>query len=152
MCIRDRESLAKELNITIEELNNRVDQLHENNPMMGHRGVRVGITYPEITEMQVRAILEAAAELIKEGKNPKPEIMIPVTAIETELQNQLEIVEKVYEEVKIKYNMNEIPYELSLIHILMETILNVGLNDITREGLIKKTNNPRFVYDSQRCV
>jgi len=106
-----RESLAKELNITIEELNNRVDQLHENNPMMGHRGVRVGITYPEITEMQVRAILEAAAELIKEGKNPKPEIMIPVTAIETELQNQLEIVEKVYEEVKIKYNMNEIPYE-----------------------------------------
>jgi pyruvate,orthophosphate dikinase len=73
--------------------------------------VRVGITYPEITEMQVRAILEAAAELIKEGKNPKPEIMIPVTAIETELQNQLEIVEKVYEEVKIKYNMNEIPYE-----------------------------------------
>ena len=56
----------------------RAEKLHETNPMMGHRGVRLGITYPEISEMQIRAILEAAAELIKEGKKAFPEIMIPV--------------------------------------------------------------------------
>lgn len=106
-----RERLAKELNITIEELNIRAEQLHENNPMMGHRGVRLGVSYPEITEMQVRAILEAAAELVKEGKNPKPEIMIPVTINENELKHQNEIVKKVYEEVKTKYQLSELHYE-----------------------------------------
>jgi pyruvate,orthophosphate dikinase len=106
-----RERLAKELNITIEDLNNRSEQLHENNPMMGHRGVRLGVSYPEITEMQVRAILEAAAELVKEGKNPKPEIMIPVTINENELKHQNEIVKKVYEEVKTKYELNELHCE-----------------------------------------
>lgn len=106
-----RERLAKELNITIEDLNNRAEQLHENNPMMGHRGVRLGVSYPEITEMQVRAILEAAAELVKEGKNPKPEIMIPVTINENELKHQNEIVKKVYEEVKTKYELNELHCE-----------------------------------------
>ncbi|MDI3478976.1 MAG: pyruvate, orthophosphate dikinase [Rikenellaceae bacterium] len=106
-----RERLAKELNITIEDLNNRSEQLHENNPMMGHRGVRLGVSYPEITEMQVRAILEAAAELVKEGKNPKPEIMIPVTVNENELKHQNEIVKKVYEEVKTKYELNELHCE-----------------------------------------
>ena len=62
-------NLQKALNVSAEEFNKRADALHENNPMMGHRGVRLGITYPEITEMQVRAIFEAAAELIKERKN-----------------------------------------------------------------------------------
>ena len=109
--IEARERLAKELNITIEELNIRAEQLHENNPMMGHRGVRLGVSYPEITEMQVRAILEAAAELVKEGKNPKPEIMIPVTINENELKHQNEIVKKVYEEVKTKYQLSELHYE-----------------------------------------
>ena len=61
-----RERLAKELNITIEELNIRAEQLHENNPMMGHRGVRLGVSYPEITEMQVRAILELSLIHISE--------------------------------------------------------------------------------------
>jgi pyruvate, orthophosphate dikinase len=62
--------LAKALGITVESQGKRGDALHENNPMMGHRGVRLGVTYPEVTEMQVRAIFEAAAELIKAGKKP----------------------------------------------------------------------------------
>jgi len=72
------EELAKTLNISMEELQKRAANLHETNPMMGHRGVRLGVTYPEISEMQIRAILEGAAELIKEGKRVSPEIMIPV--------------------------------------------------------------------------
>ncbi len=101
----EREKLAKSLKISADEFNKRADALHENNPMMGHRGVRLGITYPEITEMQVRAIFEAAAELLKEKKKPFPEIMIPVTCINSELRHQYELIQKVYDEVckKFKY-------------------------------------------------
>jgi len=106
----ERAKLAKSLNVSTEEFNKRADSLHENNPMMGHRGVRLGITYPEITEMQVRAIFEAAAELIKENKNPFPEIMIPVTCTANELQNQYELIEKVYAEVLAKFKLKSIPY------------------------------------------
>ncbi|NLI24344.1 MAG: pyruvate, phosphate dikinase [Bacteroidales bacterium] len=106
----EREKLAKSLNISLEEFNKRADLLHENNPMMGHRGVRLGITYPEVTEMQVRAIFEAAAELIKEGKKAHPEIMIPVTCVNTELKHQYEIIQKVYAEVCQKFGLKEIPY------------------------------------------
>jgi len=106
----EREKLAESLNIDAEEFNKRADLLHENNPMMGHRGVRLGITYPEITEMQVRAIFEASAELIKDNKKPFPEIMIPVTSVYTELQHQYEIIQKVYKEVCEKFNLKEIPH------------------------------------------
>jgi pyruvate,orthophosphate dikinase len=106
----EREKLAKSLNISLEEFNKRADLLHENNPMMGHRGVRLGITYPEVTEMQVRAIFEAAAELIKEGKKAHPEIMIPVTCVNTELKHQYEIIQKVYAEVCQKFGLKEIPH------------------------------------------
>ena len=106
----EREKITKSLNISAEEFNKRADVLHENNPMMGHRGVRLGITYPEITELQVRAILEATAELLKEGKKPFPEIMIPVTCVETELKHQYEITQKVYQEVCEKFGMQEIPH------------------------------------------
>ena len=71
--------LAAALKIKPADVKKRGEALHETNPMMGHRGVRLGITYPEVTEMQVRAIFEAAAELIKDGKDAKPEIMVPVT-------------------------------------------------------------------------
>ena len=108
--LEEREKLAKSLNIDIAEFNKRADALHESNPMMGHRGVRLGVTYPEITEMQVRAILEATAELLQAGKNAFPEIMIPVTCIETELKDQYALVENVYQEVCAKYGMKEIPY------------------------------------------
>lgn len=106
----ERAKLAESLGITLDELNDRADKLHENNPMMGHRGVRLGITYPEITEMQVRAIFEAAAELIKEGKKPFPEIMIPVVCDVKELKHQYDIINKVYAEVCEKFGLKKIPY------------------------------------------
>ena len=77
---------GRSLGITADDVEKRGEALHETNPMMGHRGVRLGITYPEVTEMQVRAIFEAAAELIKAGKKAKPEIMIPVTCDVNELE------------------------------------------------------------------
>jgi len=113
-----RQQLAKELGVSVEEINKRAELLHENNPMMGHRGVRLGITYPEITIAQVRAIFEAAAELIKEGKKPYPEIMIPVTTNEKELKVQYELIEKVYKETLEKFGLNEIPH---LVGTMIET-------------------------------
>ncbi|MCM8760790.1 MAG: pyruvate, phosphate dikinase [Candidatus Omnitrophica bacterium] len=104
------EALAKDLAIDMEELRKRAESLKENNPMLGHRGVRLGITYPEITEMQVRAIFEAAAEIIKEGKKAVVEIMVPVTCAKNELDNQKVIVEKVYNEVCDKFGLKNIPY------------------------------------------
>ncbi|MDY0091555.1 MAG: pyruvate, phosphate dikinase [Candidatus Vecturithrix sp.] len=106
----EREKIMKSLNISVEEFNKRAEALHENNPMMGHRGVRLGVTYPEVTEVQVRSIFEAAAELIQEGKKPFPEIMIPVTCVETELKHQYEITQNVYKEVCEKFGMKEIPH------------------------------------------
>lgn len=106
----EREKLAEALNISIDEINERAESLRENNPMMGHRGVRLGITHPEITEMQVRAIFEAAAQLLQNGKNPFPEIMIPVTCISTELEHQYNIISKIHSEVANQYSLNEIPH------------------------------------------
>ncbi len=102
--------LSKELGISMSVLRRRVLALHENNPMLGHRGVRLGISYPEITEMQIRAIFEAAAELLKAGKKAFPEIMVPVTCSVNELIHQKNIVEQVYKEVCEKVKMKKIPY------------------------------------------
>ncbi len=102
--------LSKELGIRMSLLNRRILALHENNPMLGHRGVRLGVSYPEITEMQVRAIFEAAGELQKEGKKAYPEIMIPVTMGRHELRHQKEIVDRVYQEVCDELGLKEIPY------------------------------------------
>ncbi|MDD5255691.1 MAG: pyruvate, phosphate dikinase, partial [Candidatus Omnitrophica bacterium] len=93
------EALARELNINMEELSRRAEALHESNPMMGHRGVRLGVTYPEVSSMQIRAVLESAAELIKEGKKPYPEIMIPVVCDVKELEDQLAIAKNTYNAV-----------------------------------------------------
>ena len=75
----DIAALAKEMEISAEKLTEKVEYLHEFNPMMGHRGCRLGVTFPEIFEMQVEAIAEAACELIKEGESIVPEIMIPLS-------------------------------------------------------------------------
>lgn len=104
------QQLGKELGISMSVLRRRVLSLHENNPMLGHRGVRLGISYPEITEMQVRAIFEATAELMKQGKKVLPEIMVPVTCTVNELIHQRKIVDRVYKEVCEKMNMKKIPY------------------------------------------
>ena len=105
-----QKELAVSLGISPKEVKARGDALHESNPMMGHRGVRLGITYPEITEMQIRAIFEAAAELIKSGKKCVPEIMIPVTCDINELKHQKLIVKAVYEDVIARKKIDEIPY------------------------------------------
>ena len=102
--------LSKELGISMSILKRRVLALHENNPMLGHRGVRLGVSYPEITEMQIRAIFEATAEILKSGRKAFPEIMVPVTCTVNELIHQKAIVEKVYKEVLEKTKMKKIPY------------------------------------------
>ena len=101
--------LARELGIELAQLCKRVEGLRETNPMLGHRGVRLGITYPEITAMQIRAILEAAAELLAAGKRPIPEVMIPVTSNARELDHQKAIFERVREEVKVRFGLAELP-------------------------------------------
>ena len=83
----------------LRKLLRRVEELHEVNPMLGHRGCRLGITYPEITEMQARAIFEAAVEVSKKGVKVFPEVMIPLTATLKEMANQAAIVRRVADEV-----------------------------------------------------
>ena len=135
--------LAKELGITVEEIKKRGESLHEVNPMMGHRGVRLGITYPEISEVQFRAIFEATAELMKEGFNPQPEIMVPVTVTVKELDHQKVICDKVHAEVerqsglKISYlygTMIEIPRAALLADEMAKTaqFFSFGTNDLTQ--------------------
>src|SRR6188474_158929 len=104
------QQLSKELGIRMSVLKRRVLALHENNPMLGHRGVRLGVSYPEITEMQVRAIFEATAELIKSGYKAFPEIMVPVTCTVNELSHQKKIVDRVYKEVCEAQKVKSIPY------------------------------------------
>lgn len=94
-----QQAMAKEMGISIAEIQKRVNSLAENNPMLGHRGCRLGITFPEITAMQTRAILGAACQLKKEGYDPHPEIMVPLIGILYELKQQKEIIKKVAEEV-----------------------------------------------------
>ncbi len=102
--------LARSLGITVDDIRRRAEDLHESNPMMGHRGVRLGITYPEVSEMQVRAILEAAAELRAEGKHAIPEIMIPVTCSVNELKHQAAIVARVKKEVMQKFGLKRLDF------------------------------------------
>ena len=94
-----QETMAKEMGVSVEEIRRRVESLAENNPMLGHRGCRLGITFPEITAMQTRAILGAACQLKKEGFDPHPEIMVPLIGILYELKQQKEIIQRVAEEV-----------------------------------------------------
>jgi pyruvate,orthophosphate dikinase len=94
----------------LPELLTRVEELHEFNPMLGHRGCRLGITYPEITEMQARAIFEAAVQVAKKGKKVIPEVMIPLIGNVKELENQKAIVTRVADEVLGKAGMKDLKY------------------------------------------
>ena len=138
-----QETMAKEMGVSVQEIKQRVDSLAENNPMLGHRGCRLGITFPEITAMQTRAILSAACELKLEGKNPMPEIMVPLIGILHEFHQQKEIIEKVAKEVFAEYGtevemeigtMIEIPRAaLTADRIATEAqYFSFGTNDLTQ--------------------
>ncbi|MDP8261861.1 MAG: pyruvate, phosphate dikinase [Candidatus Ancaeobacter aquaticus] len=138
--------LARSLGVSAEEIKNRASLLKESNPMMGHRGVRLGVTFPEVAEMQIRAILEAAAELLQAKKKVFPEIMIPVVSLDTELKNQFAIVKKVYAEVLKKTKLKSIPHmvgtmiEIPRACLVADTFAEVaeffsfGTNDLTQMG------------------
>jgi pyruvate, orthophosphate dikinase len=142
----DAEELSKKIGISAEKIMSKTRDLHEFNPMLGHRGCRLGITYPEITEMQARAILLAAAELKKEGVNVLPEIMIPLIGNVKEFQDQAAIVRRVEAEVKeqtgvkVKYllgTMIEVPRAaLTAGEIAAEAeFFSFGTNDLTQMAL-----------------
>ena len=106
-----QETMAKEMGVDLQTIQRRVESLAENNPMLGHRGCRLGITFPEITAMQTHAILSAACELKKEGFDPKPEIMVPLIGILYELKQQKAIIQKVAKEVFAEYGI-EVAFEI----------------------------------------
>ena len=136
--------LAAALGISAAAVAKRGEALHESNPMMGHRGVRLGVTYPEISETQIRAIFESAAELIKDGKDPHAEIMVPVTCDMSELEYTRKIVDKVYAEVCQKFGLKEIGFKFgTMIEIPRAALLadrmakyaeffSFGTNDLTQ--------------------
>ena len=136
--------LAAALGISAAAVAKRGEALHESNPMMGHRGVRLGVTYPEISETQIRAIFESAAELIKDGKDPHAEIMVPVTCDMSELEYTRKIVDKVYAEVCKKFGLKEIGFKFgTMIEIPRAALLadrmakyaeffSFGTNDLTQ--------------------
>ena len=141
--IAGQQTMADEMGISVEEIQKRVNSLAENNPMLGHRGCRLGITFPEITAMQTRAILSAACELKLAGKDPKPEIMVPLIGILYEFKQQKDIIMKTAEEVFAEYStridfevgtMIEIPRAaLTADKIATEAeYFSFGTNDLTQ--------------------
>ena len=109
--LKGQQTMAEEMGVSIEEIQKRVASLAENNPMLGHRGCRLGITFPEITAMQTRAILTAACQLKKEGKDPKPEIMVPLIGILYEFKQQKEVITKTAKEVFAEQGI-EVDFEI----------------------------------------
>ncbi len=135
--------MATRLEVPVEKIQKKVESLKEFNPMLGHRGCRLGITYPEITEMQARAIIEAAADCYAEGAEVFPEIMIPLTGTDAEFRHQKAIVERVAQAVqaekgqKVKYlvgTMIEIPRAALVADRIAETaeFFSFGTNDLTQ--------------------
>ena len=106
---RQQEELAREMGITVDKLRDRVEQLRESNPMLGHRGCRLGVSYPEITAMQARAIFEAALDVKKAGQPVTPEIMIPIVSLESEFVDQERVVRDVANKVFAERG-DDVPY------------------------------------------
>ena len=142
----DAETLSKKINVSVDKIMHAAEELHEVNPMLGHRGCRLGITYPEITEMQVKAIIGAACELSKEKIKVIPEIMIPLVGNITELKDQKALAVRVAEEtmkeygVKVQYQigtMIEVPRAaVTADEIATEAqFFSFGTNDLTQMTL-----------------
>jgi pyruvate,orthophosphate dikinase len=121
----------KNLNEKIQALLHRVEELHEFNPMLGHRGCRLGITYPEITEMQARAIFEAAVQVAKKGVKVIPEVMIPLIGGVKELENQKKIVVDAAEDILAKAGMKDLKY-------LVGTMIEIPRAALTADSVAKE--------------
>jgi len=138
---------VKTLKTVLPDLLKRVEELHEFNPMLGHRGCRLGVTYPEITEMQARAIFEAVVQVAKKGKKVIPEVMIPLIGGVKELENQKKIVAQIADEVLEKAGMKDQKYmvgtmiEIPRAALTADTVakeaefFSFGTNDLTQTGM-----------------
>ncbi len=158
--------LAKKLKVKPAEIKQRVDELHEFNPMLGHRGCRLAISYPEIAEMQVRAIFEAAANVQKKNIKVNPEIMVPLVGFKKELELQTEIVRRVAKEVskekgvKLKYlvgTMIEVPRGALTADEIAEVaeFFSFGTNDLTQMTMgMSRDDSGSFLpnYEEQEIV
>lgn len=152
-----QKELANEMGISLEEVKAKVDALEEFNPMLGHRGCRLGITYPEITEMQTRAILEAALNCKARGIKVEPEIMVPLVGVLKELQNQADVINttaaKVFEErgESIHYKvgtMIEVPRAALTANKIAEVadFFSFGTNDLTQMTFgYSRDDAPKFL-------
>jgi len=151
--------LAAKLGVPAKQIKDKVEELHEFNPMLGHRGCRLGISYPEITEMQVRAIFEAACQVIKEGKRVIPEVMIPLVGNVRELANQRELTERVAREVLAEQGIDlhymigtmiEVPRAaLTAAEIASQAdFFSFGTNDLTQTTLgFSRDDSGKFLRD-----
>ena len=157
---KEIEKVANELQLPIKEIESRTSELHEQNPMLGHRGCRLGISFPEIYEMQCRAIFEALSELKKKKiKSAFPEIMIPLVSTEAEIKIMRDLVERVAKEVKIK-NKIKIDYLVGTMIELPRAVIKAkeiakhadffsfGTNDLTQTTLgISRDDSGKFLND-----
>jgi pyruvate,orthophosphate dikinase len=141
----DIKEIAAELGVTFDKLKEKIEDLAEFNPMLGHRGCRLGITYPEITEMQSRAVFEAAAEITKAGKGVIPEVMIPLVGNLKEFEHQKKIVDDIAEQVKSEKSVDfeykvgtmiEVPRGALVADQLAKEaeFFSFGTNDLTQMG------------------
>ncbi len=153
---------VKTLKTVLPQLLHRVEELHEFNPMLGHRGCRLGITYPEITEMQARAIFEAAVQVAKKGKKVIPEVMIPLIGGVKELENQKKIVVAIAEEVLGKAGMKDLKYMVGTMIEIPRAALTAGevakeaeffsfgTNDLTQTSMgLSRDDYTKFQKDYQ---
>jgi len=153
------EELAEDMDVDVKRIKEKIEELHEFNPMLGHRGCRLAITYPEIAEMQSRAVFEAAVDIIEEGKTIIPEVMIPLVGNVKEFENQKKIVERVAEQV-MRENSVDFDY---LIGTMIEVprgaltadeiashaeFFSFGTNDLTQMGCgFSRDDSGRFLKE-----